>query len=168
MSENQKSDTEAALYIGAAGAALVGMSPYVNVFIFPSYAVGAILAVWFAVARSGQHLTLKQGSRLGFYSSFLGTMVGVVVVDFVWLVFNHQLWQKQNEQLLLGIFRTFASAQTIDAMQTNFARNAEQPFVWYMVIVQIVANAILAGTIGMLAGLLTAKVMEKDERPPAI
>ncbi len=166
---NNQPDTETALYVGAAGAAVVGLLPYVNVFIIPSYTFGAILAVWFAVARSGQRLTTKQGAKLGFYSSLLGTTAGVVVVDALWQIFNYQLWQEQNAQLLLALFRTFASAETIDAMQTAFAQNAAKPFAWYMVIVQIIANLILAGTIGVLAGLLTAKVMEsKDERTRAI
>ena len=40
--EEQKPDTEAALYAGAIATCVVALMPYVNVLIFPCYVIGAV------------------------------------------------------------------------------------------------------------------------------
>lgn len=155
----QKPDTETALYAGAVVTCLVGLLPYVNVFLFPSYALGGIAAVWYAVSARRQSLTLKDGAKLGFYSTFLGSMAAIIIFDMIWQFFDYQLWQEQNAQLMLGLFRAFASPATIDVMTDAFAQNAAKSFAWYLIIIQLIANGIMAGIFGTLAGLITAKAL---------
>ena len=45
-----KPDTESSLYAGAIATGLIGLLPYVNVFVLPVY---VIIAVWHATARRG-------------------------------------------------------------------------------------------------------------------
>ncbi len=153
-----KPDTEASLYAGAAAAAIVALLPYVNVFVFPAYVVGALVAVWHGSRRGGQDLHFKDGARLGFLSPFLGSMVAVVLADLIWVFFDYQLWQRQNESLMLGLFRSFASPATVEMMKASFAENAVKLFRWYMLLVQLLANAIFSGIFGTLAGLLGVKI----------
>jgi hypothetical protein len=58
----------------------------------------------------------------------LGTLVAVVLVDRIWLFFDYQLWQRQNSQLMLATFRSFAGPVTLDAMRDAFAQQAVNPF----------------------------------------
>ncbi|MDQ3198531.1 MAG: hypothetical protein M3Q46_04970 [Verrucomicrobiota bacterium] len=153
-----KPETEASLYVGAIATGLVGLLPYVNVFIFPAYVVGAMVAVWHAVTRRGRSLQFKDGAKLGFLSTFLGSMVAVVLVDLIWVFFDYQLWQRQNEQLMLGIFRSFASAATVDTMSAALAENHGKVFRWYLLLFQLLGNAVFCGIFGTLSGLLGVKI----------
>jgi len=45
------SETEISLYTGALAAAVIGLLPYINVFILPAYVIGAGVAVWHASTR---------------------------------------------------------------------------------------------------------------------
>lgn len=64
-----------------------------------------------------------------------------------------------SAQLMLGLFRAFASPATIDVMTDAFAQNAAKSFAWYLIIIQLIANGIMAGIFGTLAGLITAKAL---------
>ena len=160
----QKSDTEAALYAGAIATGVVALLPYVNVLIFPCYVIGPIVAVWFAVSKRAQSLTSKEAAKLGFLSAFFGSMAAVVIADIIWQFFDYQLWQRQNAQLMIAIFRSFASQSTVDAVSTAMEQNVGKPFAWYMIIVQAIINAIMAGIFGTVAGLLAGKALAKQAR----
>ena len=152
-----KPDTEASLYAGAIATGVVGLLPYVNVFIFPAYVIGAAVAVWHTTARCGQVLQFKDGAKLGFLSTFFGSMVAVVVADLLWVFFDYQLWQRQNQDLLLAIFRLFARPSTIDAMSDAFAQSSGKIFRWYILLLQLAGNALICGIFGSLTGLLAVK-----------
>ena len=153
-----KPDTEASLYAGAIATGLTGLLPYVNVFVLPAYVIGAAVAVWHAAARRGQSLQFKDGAKLGFLSTFLGSMAAVVVVDLIWVFFDYQLWQHQNQEFMLAIFRLFARQSTIDAMDEAFVQSNARIFRWYMLLLQLAGNAFLCGIFGTLAGLLAVKI----------
>ncbi len=161
MSEPQitaKVETETSLYTGAIATLVIGLLPYVNVFILPAYVVGALVAVWHATAVRGQSLQFKDGAKLGFLSTFFGTLVAVVLVDLIWLFFDYQLWQRQNSQLMLAIFRSFAGPVTLDAMRDAFAQQEVKPFQWYLFFVQVLVNAFFCGIFGALSGLVAVKI----------
>ncbi len=161
----QKPDTEAALYAGAIATGVVALMPYVNVLIFPCYVIGPVVAVWFAVSKRAQSLTSKEAVKLGFLSAFFGSMAAVVLGDIIWQFFDYQLWARQNAQFMIAIFRSFASQATVDAVSTAMEQNAGKPFAWYMIIAQVIVNAIMSGIFGTLAGLITNKVTAKQPRP---
>ena len=152
------SETEMSLYTGAIAAAVIGLLPYVNVLILPAYVIGAGVAVWHASTRRGQALQYKEGAKLGFLSPFLGTLVAVVIVDLIWLFFDYQLWQRQNSQFMLAIFRSFAGPVTIDAMREAFAQQEVKPFQWYMFLIQVLVNALFCALFGILAGVAAVKI----------
>lgn len=160
----QKPDTEAALYAGAIATCVVALLPYINVLLFPCYVIGAAVAVWFAASKGAQALSGKQSAKLGFLAAFLGSMAAVIIVDIIWQFFDYQLWQRQNGEFMLAIFRSFASQTTVDALSTAMEQNAGKPFAWYMIIAQIIVNAIMSGIFGTVAGLITNKAMAKQPR----
>ncbi|HEY1583875.1 MAG TPA: hypothetical protein VGF73_12330 [Chthoniobacterales bacterium] len=153
-----KAEMEGSLYAGAIATGIVSLLPYVNVFIFPAYVLGALVAVWFAVRQGGQILQYKDGAKLGFLSTFLGSMVAVLLVDLLWIFLDYQLWQRQNSALLLAIFRFFAKPVTVDMMRDAFAQQAAKPFQWYVLIFQLLGNAIFCGLFGTLFGVLGVKI----------
>ncbi|HET7512095.1 MAG TPA: hypothetical protein VFJ88_04970 [Chthoniobacterales bacterium] len=153
-----KPETENSLYLGAIATAVVGLLPYINVFLLPAYVIGAMVAVWHAATRRRQAVSFKEGAKLGFLSTFFGSMVAVVLADLIWLFFDYQLWQHQNAQLLLAIVGSFAGPVTIDTMRDAFAQQEVKPFQWYLFFFQLLGNAILSGLFGVPAGLLAAKI----------
>jgi hypothetical protein len=163
-----KPETEASLYAGAIATGIIALLPYVNVFLLPAYVIGAAVAIWHASSVRGQALQLEEGAKLGFFSTLLGTMVVAVLVDLVWQFFDYQLWQRQNAQLLLAIFRSFASPETLDAMSGALAQNEAKPFQWYMLLVQLLVNLLMGGIFGSLSGLLAVKIFRRAAvvRPP--
>ena len=102
-------NAEGALYAGAITTGVIALLPYINVFLFPAYAIGAVVGVWFAVSKLSQSLTPKQAAKLGFLSAFLGSMAAIFYIDIIWQFFDYQLWEKQNSQLMIALFRSFAS-----------------------------------------------------------
>ncbi|HEY5036024.1 MAG TPA: hypothetical protein VII74_02705 [Chthoniobacterales bacterium] len=152
-----KSESESALFFGAIVTGVLALLPYVNVFIFPAYVIGAVVAVRSA-ARSGRPLDLKEGAKLGFLSTLFGSMVAVLVADLIWVIFDYQLWQHQNAQLMLAIVGHFAGPVTIDTMSSALAAQAVKPFQWPLLIAQIFGNLFLCGLFGTLTGLIAAKV----------
>lgn len=151
-------ETEGSLYAGALATGVIGLLPYVNVFVLPAYLVGAAVAVWHAVSRRGQVLQFKEGAKLGFLSTFFGSMVAVVMVDLIWVFFDYQLWQRQNQGLLLAIFGAVASPSTLEAMRDAFADSNARIFRWYMLLLQLAGNALFCGIFGSLSGLLAVKI----------
>ena len=85
-------------------------------------------------------------------------MTAVVVVDLIWVFFDYQLWQHQNQEFMLAIFRLFARPSTVDAMNEAFAQSNARIFRWYMLLLQLAGNAFLCGIFGTLAGLLAGKI----------
>ena len=160
----QKANAERAIYAGAIATAVVALLPYINVLLFPAYAIGAAVGVWFAVKKLSQALTPKQAAKLGFLSAFFGSMAAVVLADMIWMFFDYQLWERQNAQFMIAIFRSLASQETVDAMSTAMEQNAGKPFAWYMIIVQVIVNAIMSGIFGTVAGLITNKMTAKQPR----
>jgi hypothetical protein len=132
---------------------------------FPCYVIGAIVAVWFAISKRAQLLTSKESAKLGFLSAFFGSMAAVVIADIIWQFLDYQLWQRQNAQFMIAIFRAISSQATVDAVSTAMEQNAGKPFAWYMIIAQVIVNAIMAGIFGTVAGLITHKVTAKSPRP---
>lgn len=159
-----KPETESSLYAGAIATGVIALLPYVNVFLFPAYVIGALVAVWYATKRGGQVLQYKDGAKLGFLSTFFGSMVAVVLADLLWMFLDYQLWQRQNSQLMLAIFRSFAGPVTIEAMRDAFAQQELKPFQWYIFLLQLIGNAIFCGIFGTLTGLLGVKIF-RPARP---
>jgi hypothetical protein len=81
-----------------------------------------------------------------------------VVADLIWVFFDYQLWQRQNQELLLAIFRSVASPSTVEAIRDAFAQNSTRIFRWYMLLLQLAGNAIFCGIFGTLTGLLAVKI----------
>lgn len=156
-----KSKSEGALILGAIVTFVIALLPYLNVFIFPAYVFGAIAAVRSA-ARTSRSFLLKDGAKLGFLSTLLGSMVAVLVADLIWVLFDYQLWQHQNARLVLAIAGLFAGPVTLDTMSNALATQAVKPFQWEMLIAQILGNIFLCGFFGTLAGLITAKVCGRE------
>lgn len=159
-----KPDIEPSIYAGAIATVAIALLPYVNIFVLPAYVVGATVAVWHAVFRRGQMLQFKDGARLGFLSTLFGSIAAVVVIDLIWVFFDYQLWQSQNQEFLLGIFRSFARPSTIEAMRDAFAQNEAKIFRWYILLLQAVVNIVFCGIFGTLSGLLAVKIF----RPPPV
>ena len=90
--------------------------------------VGALVAVWYATAKGGQVLQFKDGAKLGFLSTFFGSMAAVVLVDLIWAFFDYQMWQRQNGELMLALFGSFASPTTLEVMKSAMAENATKAF----------------------------------------
>lgn len=160
MSET-KPDLEGAIFAGAIAAAVVSLLPYVNIFLITAYVVGALVAVWFAVKKQQQTLSYKDGAKLGFWSVFFGVTAAAAIFDLVWQVSGYQLWQKQNAAMMLAMFRSFASASTIDTMSVMMAQNAEKPFAWYIFLAQVIGGAIFAALFAMPSGLLGVKIFHR-------
>jgi len=151
-------ESDNALYVGAIATAVVALLPYVNVFILPAYVVGAFVAVRHATQARGRSLLFKESAKLGFLSTFLGTLCAALLVDLLWLFLDSQLWYKQNSDLMLVIVGSFAGPVTLDAMRDQFAQQAVKPFQWYIFLLQLVGNAIFCGIFGTLSGLLAVKI----------
>jgi succinate dehydrogenase/fumarate reductase cytochrome b subunit len=160
MSEN-KPDLERAIFAGAIAAGVVSLLPYVNIFLVTAYVVGALVAVWFAVKKQGQTLSYKEGAKLGFLSVFFGVTAAAAIFDLIWQISGYQLWQKQNAAMMLGLFRVFASASTVDTISVAMSQNAEKPFAWYVFLVQVIAGAIFAALFAMPSGLLGVKIFQR-------
>lgn len=156
-----KPDLEGAIYAGAIATAVVTLLPWVNVLIIPAYLVGALVAVWFATKKRMQLLTLKDGAKLGFLSTFFGVIAASVLLDIIWQFFGYQLWQKQNTDLILALCRSFMSASTVETMALAMSQNAEKPFAWYMFLFQLIGAAIFAGLFGAPSGLLGVKLFQR-------
>ena len=73
-------------------------------------------------------------------------------------LFDYQLWQRQNAQLLLAILGSFLSPVALDAARDGMAQQAAKPFQWYLFLIQLVGSAIFCGIFGTLFGLLGVKV----------
>ena len=160
-SPTTKPDTEKAIYVGAIVTFALSVLPYITACVFPSYVAGAAVAVWYAVRKQQQTLTPKDGAKLGFLSTALGTAVAAVLVDIIWQLFDYQIWSKQNGDFMVALFGSFSSEQTIDAMKDSMAQQAAKSFEWYIILIQVAGIAILSGIFGTLSGLVTASVMRK-------
>jgi uncharacterized membrane protein len=156
-----KPDIESALYAGAITTAIVYLLPYVNDFIITAYVVGALVAVWYAVKKRGQFLGFKEGAKLGFLSTLFGGIAAAIVFDIIWQFFDYQLWQKQNSDLMIAIFSSFAGPATIDIMKMKMAEQATKPFSSYTIIFQLIGGLILSGVFGSLFGLLGVKIFQR-------
>lgn len=156
-----KPDVEKALYVGAIVTFVLSVLPYITACVFPSYVAGAAVAVWYAVSRQNQTLGPKDGAKLGFLSTALGTAAAAILVDLIWQIFDYQLWHQQNGDFMISIFRSFASDQTIDAMRDSMAQQAAKSFAWYIIVIQIIGIAILSGIFGTITGLIAASIMRK-------
>ena len=151
-------DTENSLYLGALATAVVSLLPYINVFIVPAFIIGAVVAVWHAAKRRERALRYQEGAKLGFLSTFFGTLVAAILVDLVWLFFDYQLWQRQNSQLMLAIFASFMKPATLDAVRDQFAQQEAKPFQWFLLLFQLIGNAIFCGIFGTLSGVVAVKI----------
>jgi len=100
----------------------------------------------------------KDGAKLGFLSTFLGTLCVALLVDLVWLFLDYQLWGKQNSDLILAIAHLFTGPVALDAMRDAFAQQAVKPFQWYYFLGQVLFNAVLCGIFGTLSGVLAVKI----------
>jgi hypothetical protein len=139
----------------------VALLPYINLLLLPAFVIGAGVAVRSAGKSRPHALELKDGAKLGFISTFVGAMAAAILVDIIWALFDYQLWQKQNTDVMLAAFRTFASPQTIDAMSTAFEQNASKPFAWYIIIIQAVSNVIMCGIFGTFTGVISAAIVRR-------
>lgn len=160
--ETKKPDFESAIYTGAIVTAVIALLPYVNVFIIPAFVIGAVITIRAAVARVRRPLELREGAKIGFFATFIGSLASAILVDIIWQFFDYQLWQKQNAQLMLGIFHSFASPETLDKMTIAFEQSAAKSFAWYMIIVQLLSCAIMSGIFGSLTGVITAAATAKS------
>jgi hypothetical protein len=161
MEERAKPGFDSAIYFGAAVTAIICLLPYVNVFGLPAIVAGAIAAVFSGVGTVRRPVELKEGAKLGFLAPFFGMLAAAVIVDIIWQFFDYQLWQKQNAAVMLAMFRTFMSPETMDKTTAAFEQAATKPFAWYMILTQIIAAAIFAGIFGTLSGIVSAAATSK-------
>ena len=55
----------------------------------------------------------------------------------------------------------------MDAIRDKMAENAAKSFDWYIILIQVIAIAILAGSVGTVSGLITASILRKKATAPA-
>jgi hypothetical protein len=58
--DGARPDTEASRYAGAIASGVIGLLLYLNVLVLPARVIGPMVAVWYALARRGQPLRLKE------------------------------------------------------------------------------------------------------------
>ena len=83
------------------------------------------------------------------------------------MFFDYQLWQRQNSQLMLAIFRSFAGPVMLDTMRDAFAQQAVKPFQWYVLLFQLLGSAVFCGIFGTLSGLMGVKFFPGGARRSA-
>ena len=86
-----------------------------------------------------------------------GSLVAVVLVDLIWLFFDYQPWQRENSQLMLAIFRSFAGPVTAGCDARCLRASGSEAFQWYFFLVQVLVNAFSCGIFGTLSGLVALK-----------
>ena len=91
-----KVDLKPGIYVGAAISALLLLLPYVNVVFLPAYILGPLAGIWFELRRRKQRLDFKQGTLLGFYSTFYGTIAAIVFSQVAMRIVHEQLWRFEN------------------------------------------------------------------------
>ena len=140
-----RSAMEPAVRIGTAVTVLIALLPYVTDFFITAYLFGALAAVWFAVRKQGDDISLADGARLGFLGGFYGLLAASAIYDLISEIFHYQLWRVQNLDRIIAI--------SAEAM-----RNAFSPSIWFVITIQIIAAAICAGAFGAPSGILGAKI----------
>ena len=135
--------------VGTGITAAIGLLPLLKDFFVAACFIGALAAVWFAVRKRQQAVSFSEGARLGFLSAFFGLLLASTIYQLVWELFDYQLWQIHNLDRWMSLLG-------------GMIRDALSPSTWVLITLQIVIAAICSGAIGAPAGILGAKIFQKD------
>jgi hypothetical protein len=159
-------DLSVAIYAGAVVTALLTLLPYVSALVFPAYLAGAAVTVWYRLLRQEKPLLLGEAAKLGLYSTFLGGAVAVVVFDVVWQIWDYQIGERQNSQLILGIIGLVANKEFLELAANSLEQSASKSFEAFVIPFQFVSTAVLSGIFGTIFGLVACKAMCRVSRSP--
>ncbi|MEP7015292.1 MAG: hypothetical protein ABI925_07620 [Verrucomicrobiota bacterium] len=146
--EASKAKHKSAVYVGAGVTAVVALLPRISDFFVVAFVLGAFAAVWFAIRRAKELLSVSDAAQLGFLSGFYGLLAASAIYDVVWKFFHYELWQIKNADRLLSIF-------------AGMVHDAFSPSAWLLLTVQIIICAILAGSVGAPSGILAVKLFQR-------
>ena len=144
-----KATTPTPIRVGTGITAAIGLLPVLKDFFVAACFVGALAAVWFAIRKRQQAVSFSEGARLGFLSAFFGLLLVSTIYQLVWELLDYQLWQIHNIDRWVSLFG-------------GMIRDALSPSTWALVTLQIVIAAICSGAIGSPAGMLGAKLFQKQ------
>jgi hypothetical protein len=147
-----KVDLKPGIYVGASISALLLLLPYVKLVFLPAYILGPLAGVWFELRRRSARLNFTQGSMLGFYSAFYGTLAAIACEQISERFFHEQLWRLEN------IYR-------LPPLLAGKGLEIDSPTGWYLLMFQIVIIVIFAGAVGAPSGILGVKLLQRSPRP---
>lgn len=158
-------DFEAAVCAGAVATVVLTLAPYLSALVFPGCIGGAAVAVWYRVSVQTRSLQFKEAAKLGMYSTFVGTVVVTIIFDVVWQIWDYQIGERQNSQLLLALIGLVANREFVELAATSLAESGRRSFEVFILFFQLVGSFFLAGVFGTASGLMACKVMKS--RMPA-
>ena len=147
-----KATTLTPIRVGTGITAAIGLLPVLKDFFVAACFVGALAAVWFAIRKRRQAISFSEGARLGFLSAFFGLLLAGTIYQLDWELLDYQLWQIDNIDRWVSLFG-------------GMIRDALSPSTWLLITLQIVIAAICSGAIGAPAGMLGAKLFQKQVPP---
>ena len=147
-SEASKPDRKWARYVGSTVTAVIALLPRIGEVFIVAFVLGAFAAVWFAMRKTKEVVTLKEGAELGFKSGFYGMLAASAIYDLVWQFFHYQLWQIEHLDRLFLLF----GGKLHDLFTVS---------TWIAITMQCIIAAILGGAIGAPSGILAAKLLQR-------
>jgi len=136
-----------AAYVGVCVTTIFLLLPKIGDFVVIAFVLGAFAAVFFATHKRKETLNLNDGAELGFLSGFYGLLTAGTIYGVIWKFFHCELWQMKNADRLLSLL--------VDSVRDMF-----NPVAWLVISIQMIAFSVLAGIIGVPAGLLAVKIFQ--------
>jgi hypothetical protein len=136
--------------LGAAVSALLLLLPYVKLVFVLAYILGPLAGVWFELRRRERRVNFTQGTLLGFYSAFYGTLAAIIFSQLAVRILYEQLRRSEN------IYR-------LPPLLASKGLDSDTPHGWYLLMLQITIIAILAGAIGAPSGMLGVKLFQRSD-----
>lgn len=148
-----------AIYVGAMVTTLFTLTPYLSALAFPGYLAGAAVAVWYRASVQRKAMVPKEAAKAGLYSSFLGGAVAVVIFDVIWQIWDYQIGERQNSQLILAIMGLAANKEFLELAANSLEQSVSKTFDVLVLPFQLISTAVLAGIFGTISGFVSSKVM---------
>lgn len=108
---------------------------------------GSIASIWWEIRGLGHTLTHYKAASLGFYSTFTGVVMAILIAQIAETFFAEQLWRLEHLYRLPPLIATKGL-------------NFESPDAWYVWIIGLVIVSILAGAIGAPMGIVATKIFK--------
>ncbi len=138
------------IHVGAAVTALLLISPYVQAVVAPAYILGPIVGTWILIWHRGQSLDYSDGARVGFLSSFYGSVAAIALHHLARRAEELEIWSIENLYLLPPLL-------------ADLGLEGESVGDWYLWMAQLVILTIVAGALGAPSGVLGVKLFSKAE-----